>query len=191
MALLRATRDVQSPADETVFRSGSDLVLVPASVTDERGRFVDNLTRDDFLLKEDDSRRPIDQFTAQRVPISVGIVMDASGSMTGKRGQNVRKALIVLSDGNDNEKSPVPLRFGTGSTRDDGLTLRRLRAAVGQAQRSDTVVYAVGIGPRTGNVQEAPIDVAKLRQLTDPTGAIRRSLLRARSRSRRVINGTG
>jgi VWFA-related protein len=216
-------------------------VLVPASVTDEHGRFVSGLSAHDFLLKEDDMPRPIAQFTAQRVPVSVGIVLDASGSMTGdrfiaarfaleqfvatlepqdevflqtfsdytkvvlpwtsnpaelvtaldrvkpfgatalfravtdaytllKRGHNVRKALIVLSDGNDNERTAVPPRMGSGFTRDERLSVRRLQTAVGLAQRSDTVLYAVGIGPRRGNAQEAPIDAAKLQQLTDPTG---------------------
>ncbi len=73
----------QAPRDDAVFRATSNMVLVPASVTDQGGRFVPNLTPADFLLFEDDAPRPIAQFTAERVPLSVGIVLDASGSMLG------------------------------------------------------------------------------------------------------------
>ncbi len=63
----------------------------------------------------------------------------------------------------------MPMRFGSGSTRDDALTTRRLQTAVGQAQRSGTVLYAIGLGSERRNGDEQ-IDGAKLRRLTDPTG---------------------
>src|SRR5262249_13393767 len=88
-----AAPDAQSPDDTAVFRVTSDIVLVPASVTDEHGRFVDHLTQDDFALKEDSAPRPIAQFTSERVPVSVGIVMDASGSMAGPRFAQARFAV--------------------------------------------------------------------------------------------------
>ncbi|MGE3577966.1 MAG: VWA domain-containing protein [Vicinamibacterales bacterium] len=233
--------------DGTVFRAASDLVLVPANVTDDRGRSVPGLTRQDFVLKEDGKPRPIANLTAERTPISVGILMDASGSMTGerlamarfaieqfvsglerddevflqtfsnrstvimpwtrdlattsaaldriaagggtalfravsdayallKRGRNTRRALILLSDGNDNEFSGttlawgnVPHRTGASSTFNNPQALRRLQLALQEAQRSAATLYAVGIAgnPRDG---DAPLDVAKLRQLTDSTG---------------------
>ena len=76
LALLHA----QGPS--TVFRSASDLVIVPATVTDRTGRFVRGLSAADFSIFEDDARRPTAQFSAERVPVSVAIVLDVSGSMS-------------------------------------------------------------------------------------------------------------
>jgi hypothetical protein len=68
-------------AQETPFRSRSDLVIVSTTVTDRTGRFVRGLTAADFEILEDGGRRPVAQFTAQRVPVSVAILLDISGSM--------------------------------------------------------------------------------------------------------------
>ncbi len=58
------------------------LVNVVATVTDERGRYVSNLTQDDFTLEEDGKRQQISHFSQdQNVPVSVGILLDTSGSM--------------------------------------------------------------------------------------------------------------
>ena len=58
------------------------LVNVVATVTDERGRYVSNLTQDDFTLEEDGKKQQISHFSQdQNVPVSVGILLDTSGSM--------------------------------------------------------------------------------------------------------------
>src|SRR5918994_6414505 len=68
-------------AQEPLFRARTDLVLVPVSVTDEKGRFVHGLTAGDFEISEDGARRAVKQFTAARVPVSHIILLDISGSM--------------------------------------------------------------------------------------------------------------
>jgi VWFA-related protein len=82
-------------AQDTPFRSRSDLVIVPTTVTDRTGRFVRGLTAADFEILEDDVRRPIAQFSAHRVPVSVAIVLDISGSMSTEpdRWELTRRAL--------------------------------------------------------------------------------------------------
>ena len=58
------------------------LVNVIATVTDTRGRNVSNLTADDFVLEEDGKPQEITHFSQdQDVPVSVGILLDTSGSM--------------------------------------------------------------------------------------------------------------
>jgi VWFA-related protein len=80
LALVLACTSVVA-AQERVFRAGTDLVLVPLSVTDEKGRFVAGLTSDDFEISEEGARRAVKQFTAARVPVSLIILLDISGSM--------------------------------------------------------------------------------------------------------------
>ena len=77
-------------AQEPAFRAGTDLVLVPVSVTDEKGRFVHGLTSYDFEISEDGARRAVKQFTAARVPVSLIILLDISGSMM--QGPDARAA---------------------------------------------------------------------------------------------------
>ena len=71
--------------DEFRFRSGVELVNVTATVTDKNGRFVPGLRQDDFIIYEDNVRQEITHFSNERVPVSLGIVLDTSGSMAGEK----------------------------------------------------------------------------------------------------------
>src|SRR5215510_4363085 len=61
------------------------LVNVVATVIDSRGRSIPNLKMDDFILEEDGKAQQITHFSQdQNVPVSVGILLDTSGSMDRK-----------------------------------------------------------------------------------------------------------
>jgi VWFA-related protein len=75
------------------FRSGVELINVTATVSDGRGRFVSGLRQEDFRVFEDGELRPITHFTAERVPVSLGIVLDTSGSMQGEKMMAAKQAL--------------------------------------------------------------------------------------------------
>jgi len=75
------------------FKTGVDLVNVSATVTDANGRFVRNLTRDDFVVYEDGVPQPVSYFSNERVPVSLGIALDTSGSMTGDKIRSAQDAL--------------------------------------------------------------------------------------------------
>jgi Ca-activated chloride channel family protein len=75
------------------FKSGVELINVTATVSDASGRFVSGLTRDDFTVYEDGKAQDITYFTAERVPVSLGIVLDTSGSMAGEKMSDARAAL--------------------------------------------------------------------------------------------------
>jgi Ca-activated chloride channel homolog len=69
----------------TALRIDVRLVNVVATVTDDAGRHVSNLTADDFTILEDGVPQKITHFTQDYdVPVSVGILLDTSGSMQGK-----------------------------------------------------------------------------------------------------------
>ncbi len=71
-----------SAQNPPTFRVNADAVVVPVTVTDRSGRFVHGLTADQFEISEGGTRRPVVQFSAGRVPVSLGILLDISGSMT-------------------------------------------------------------------------------------------------------------
>jgi VWFA-related protein len=71
--------------EPTTLRVDVRLVNVVATVTDSEGKFVPGLTADDFTLLEDGVPQKITHFSQDRnVPVSVGILLDTSGSMAGK-----------------------------------------------------------------------------------------------------------
>jgi len=79
-----------------IFRSGVNLVVLQVTVTDSDGRFVTGLSRGEFSVYEDHAERPIEQFSAERVPVSLGILVDVSGSMEGRRFADAQQALGKL-----------------------------------------------------------------------------------------------
>ena len=89
----RAAQSRQPDNPDGIFRGGVELINVTATVTDARGRFVDGLTKDDFLVYEDGEPVEITQFDNERVPVSLGIALDTSGSMEGRKMDAARNAL--------------------------------------------------------------------------------------------------
>ena len=62
-------------------------------VSDAAGRFVPDLQQDDFVVYEDDQPQAVTHFSAERVPVSLGIALDTSGSMAGEKIRAAQSAL--------------------------------------------------------------------------------------------------
>jgi VWFA-related protein len=75
------------------FKSGVSLVNVTATVSDDNGHFVPDLTKDDFTIFEDGQPQEITNFSNERVPVSLGILLDTSGSMTPEKMSSARSAI--------------------------------------------------------------------------------------------------
>jgi len=75
------------------FRTGVELVNVAVTVIDASGRFVSGLRKEDFVLYDDGERQEIAYFSNERVPVSLGIALDTSGSMEGDKIAAARQAL--------------------------------------------------------------------------------------------------
>lgn len=67
-----------------VIKTDVHLVLVPVSVTDGKQRFVTGLTRDNFEVFDGKNAQTIQNFSSEDVPVSIGIILDTSGSMKDK-----------------------------------------------------------------------------------------------------------
>lgn len=75
------------------FRSGVELINVTATVTDDQGRFVSSLRKEDFIVYEDGAPQAVSHFSNERVPVSLGIALDTSGSMTPDKMSSARGAI--------------------------------------------------------------------------------------------------
>src|ERR1051326_2675057 len=80
-----------------VIKTDVSLVLVPVSVTDPMQRFVTGLNQDNFEVFEGKTPQTIRNFSSEDVPISVGIILDTSGSM-GDKLDRVRDAVNQFCD---------------------------------------------------------------------------------------------
>ena len=66
------------------FRVDSNLVLIPITVLDQDDHSFLGLRREDFRLFDNKTEQQITQFAREDVPVSIGFLIDASASMTGK-----------------------------------------------------------------------------------------------------------
>src|SRR6187549_3737739 len=75
------------------FKTGVELISVTATVTGRDGRFLSGLRKDDFTIYDNDTRQTITHFSNERVPVSLGILLDASGSMADDKMSSARRAI--------------------------------------------------------------------------------------------------
>ncbi len=78
--------------DDTLL-SNSDLVTVTVTVTDTYGRFVSGLERSAFSVTDEKVPQEITFFSDEDAPVSLGILFDVSGSMSGDKINRAREAL--------------------------------------------------------------------------------------------------
>src|SRR5438874_13634356 len=85
----------QSPAfrDQRPYQSGIEITSITATVTDAEGHLVTGLPLDAFEVYEDGEKQSVTQFTRERVPIGLGVLLDISDSMFGKRITDARTAV--------------------------------------------------------------------------------------------------
>ncbi len=151
------------------FRSGVELINVSATVTDRSGRFVPGLTREDFLIYEDNQPVEITHFSAERSPVSLGIVLDTSGSMAGEKWTAARDAidrfLERLSDELDDfflyrfSAGPDLVQDWTNDRRAMSWSLSRVNPNGGTAMY-DAVVEAVPMAQGGQNRKKAVVIIS-------------------------------
>lgn len=75
------TNDAANARSTASYYGSVQLVQIPVSVTDEEGNFIKDLRGEDFILLEDDQEQEIKEIKLETRPLTVGLVMDSSGSM--------------------------------------------------------------------------------------------------------------
>src|SRR5579862_1354205 len=146
------------------FKSGVELINVTATVSDASGRFVPGLRQEDFIVYEDDQPVDVTHFSAERVPVSLGIAVDTSGSMAGQKIQAAQAALDrFLFELLDKEDQIFLYRFSSRPvllqdwTRDRQLLSRALGriSPNGGTAMYDTVAEAIPLAQRGENRKKA------------------------------------
>jgi len=92
---------------ETVFSSETRLVPLNVSVIDKSGHLVTNLPQSAFTVMENGAPQQIRLFKREDVPVSLGLIIDNSGSMREKRQSVESAALALVRDSNRQDESFV------------------------------------------------------------------------------------
>ena len=139
----------QDDVDEKV-TIDTDLVVLRATVSDTQGRAPAGLKQADFKVYEDGVEQPLSFFSSEESPVSWGLVLDRSGSMTEMMGDVYQAALHVIDDGTSkdemfiatfNDRSEVISEFTSDRHRLENSTLG-LRAD-GETALYDAVALAL------------------------------------------------
>ncbi len=102
-----AANSPQQPVDENgtyVIRKDVDEVLLHATVVDDKQHIITDLNRDAFTVLEDGKPQKIISFHHEDIPVSMGIVIDNSGSMREKRAKVNQAALNLVRASNPQDE---------------------------------------------------------------------------------------
>jgi len=99
------TQKPQERPDDYRIRRDVNLVVLHATVLDDRGRFVPDLREDNFRVYEDKVEQKLALFKREDVPVSVGLVIDNSGSMRDKRDRVNAAALTFVRTSNPQDEA--------------------------------------------------------------------------------------
>lgn len=131
-------------------RVKTDLVTLTLTVTDLYGRYVSGLTKKAFSVQDNGQDQEITFFSDSDAPVSLGILFDVSGSMSGDKIAKARKALerfIATSHPSDeyfliafNSRAQLLM----DRTRDGDAVLRKLTLV--EPKRNTALYDAVYLG---------------------------------------------
>lgn len=150
-------------------RTDVNLVVLHASVLDKDGNFVSGLDRASFRVFEDRVEQKIAHFSQEDIPISVGVVVDTSGSMRNKIhlvtqaalkfidlshpedeiflvnfDKEVQVAADFTSDADEVKDALENLIFGGGTALYDAVYLATEMAAKGRRQKRALLIFTDG-----------------------------------------------
>jgi Ca-activated chloride channel family protein len=91
--VLIAAQDTPPVRSPQTLRSSVEVTVVTVTVRDADGRLARDLPREAFSVYEDGELQQITQFTHERVPVALGLLLDTSDSMFGQRMRDARAAV--------------------------------------------------------------------------------------------------
>lgn len=131
-------------------RIKTDLVTFTLTVTDLYGRYVSGLTKSAFTVSDSNQEQEITYFSDVDAPVSLGILFDVSGSMSGDKIQKARKALSRFINSSHPNDEYFLIAFNSRAqllldrTRDGDAVLQKLTLV---NPRQNTALYdAVYLG---------------------------------------------
>jgi Ca-activated chloride channel homolog len=102
----RAAPPIEQEGAETgtVFRADTRIVVLHVTVVDRNGHLITNLGRDAFHVTENGQEQTVRLFKREDVPVSLGLIIDNSGSMRDKRAKVEAATLALVKDSNPQDE---------------------------------------------------------------------------------------
>lgn len=126
-----------------LFHSQAEEVVLHATVVDQRQHIVTNLNQNDFTVLEDGQPQRITRFSREDIPVSIGILIDNSGSMRDKR-QAVNMSSLDLVRASNPEDEVFIVNFSDEAIIDADLTsdINKMKEGLEQIDsRGGTALY--------------------------------------------------
>ena len=142
--VLVCSQFLHAQEETPVFKTGIKEVTLNVSVLDKNGRMITTIPRSAFKVYEDNVEQPIKYFRREDVPVSMGILVDNSGSMNDKRSRVAAASLALVKASNPDDEVFI-VNFNDDPYLDQSFThdvkkmeeaLSRLDARGGTAMRS-------------------------------------------------------
>jgi VWFA-related protein len=132
----------RNESGEYTLRVNTNLVILNATVLNHNNALVSGLGKDDFQVYEDHVLQPIKHFSHEDIPVTVGLVIDNSGSMGPKRADVIGSAMMFAASSNPLDQIFV-VNFNEhvtyGLPADTPFTDRR-----DQLQRALSAIHTIG-----------------------------------------------
>jgi Ca-activated chloride channel homolog len=143
-------QDPNAGKQDARIRVDVNLVVLHTTVLDDRGRFADGLKQDNFRVLEDKAEQKLSVFKREDVPVSMGLVIDNSGSMRDKRPR-VNAAAITLVEASNPQDEAFVVNFNDDFyldlDKDFSSSIPELKEALERIDsRGSTALYDAVIG---------------------------------------------
>ncbi len=120
----------------------TDLITFTVTVTDTYGRYVSGLAKNAFTVLDEKKAQEITFFSDDDAPVSVGVIFDVSGSMSGDKVRRARDALSKFIQTSHNSDEYFLIAFNQRAQLFSRYTFSELRRLL---KESDVVLYGIGI----------------------------------------------
>ena len=136
-------RDVAADAGRDsgnlIISTDVELVILDVSVKNPNGGYVSGLTADNFQVYEDRKPQQIKHFSHDDIPVTIGLIVDNSGSMRSKRPGVITAALALVEASNPHDET----RYAQVCRRTcySAITFRHCERRFGSAAPKDVPSY--------------------------------------------------
>ena len=104
---LAAAGALFAQSDQAIFRTDTRLVVLHATVVDKSGHLITTLPQTAFQVYENGVQQQVKLFKREDVPVSMGLIVDNSGSMRDKRTKVAAAAVALVKASNKDDEAFV------------------------------------------------------------------------------------
>jgi Ca-activated chloride channel homolog len=146
-----------------MIKKNVELVLVPVTITDQSDRVITGLDKQNFKVYENKRQQNIQHFSSEDVPVSIGIILDISGSMKTKMAR-AKEAVQEFCKAANPQDEFFMITFSNQPNQVENFT--------SDPEKLEASLLSVEAGGRTALLDAIYLGLHKMRQATQPRRAL-------------------